>query len=255
MGGKNNKRRKGDDARNRKWKSEEQSIRDFQRRAPAIKAALRKQGIELPFYDYLDSYPDEFRRIAAYAKAMYPRLLGVHEVERSVYEHIENHWRDFGYEHLRQVFFNIDDAESEYLKRNKEANINGSMITFRDEHDGIHCAIVICKSVSCSFEHSFYKYVVKIPALCHEIGHVHDLEHGSNFDVENEKLDVIEAEVSANLFALNLLAERNLQQSYNILANAMREAAGQTGYLGQVATKVVERMPRHEFIDWQKLVG
>ena len=74
--------------RQRQWEEEDKTIRDLRAKAPYIKMILRGRGCVLPFYDYLDSYPDEFQRIATAAKNEHPSLIGIHEVDDQHFRHI-----------------------------------------------------------------------------------------------------------------------------------------------------------------------
>jgi hypothetical protein len=53
--------------RQAQWEKEKAQIDDMRRNAPEVKRALRRVGCDLPFYDYLDSYSEEFARIMAWA--------------------------------------------------------------------------------------------------------------------------------------------------------------------------------------------
>ena len=161
-------------------------------------------------------------------------------------------WKDLGYGDWSQLFFNTDEEINDYGLKDPSANLCGSVTTFRDADQQVHTVILIRKSFKASFVHGELKYSVKIPALLHEIGHVHDIENGINFDLRNKTLKVIDAEVFANLYALDKLAQRQLRQSYLMLANALREAAGQDGYLGDVGKQVIDSLPDHKLIDWQQ---
>ena len=62
--------------------------------------------------------------------------------------------------------------------------------------------------------------------------------------------NVIEAEAFANLFALEKLAERQIVQSYNLLANALRDASAKDKLAGEVARRVIERLPARNLVMW-----
>lgn len=49
-----------------------------------------------------------------------------------------------------------------------------------------------------------------IAMLAHEFGHIDDLHHGLNFNVERETIDLLGAEVHAERFAMDLLENRGL---------------------------------------------
>lgn len=230
-----------------KWEEENRSIKSFQAQAPKLKRFLRTKGCNLPFYDFLDSYTAEFERIVVEAKNSYPSLVGVHDVENSVYRNTD--WSALGYGDYQQIFFYTDDEIADYGTHDAKANLCGHTSAFLDREQNLRTVIIIRKTVK-DFEHRELKYVIKIAALLHEVGHVHDIEHGVNFDVQAKTTNIIEAEAFANLFALDRLAERQLVQSYNLLANALRDATEADGYLGEVARRVVQRLPQHKLVVW-----
>ena len=94
------------------------------------------KGCNLPFYDYLDSYSDEFRRIIETALIQHPSLLGVHEVADDLfYASYEEQWKELGYDHLEQVFFSFDDEYEDYLQRHTSKNsatLEGCATAFLD---------------------------------------------------------------------------------------------------------------------------
>ena len=78
-----------------KWEAENASVQDFWAKADRVKAHVRAQGCNLPFFDFLDSYEEEFRRVVAWAKNTFPSLHGVFEVSAELLAD------DAGYQHLR----------------------------------------------------------------------------------------------------------------------------------------------------------
>lgn len=242
-------------AKDRQWENENRSLQTARRKARHIKATLRRSGFSLPFYDYLDSYEEEFHRIAEWAKAEYPSLLKVHEVEDHIFERPEDHLAPLGYGHLKQIFFNIDNNLSEYGQQSADANISGVMIAFHDWSGAVRSVILLKKSIKTSVQLRELKYAFKIPALCHEIGHVRDLEQGVNFDLKTPTMDVLGAEVFAHLCAFEIMAKRSLRQSFNVLLDALKDAAPkEDGYLSKVAALVLERMPEYTLPDWQEVL-
>jgi hypothetical protein len=153
------------------------------------------------------------------------------------------------------VFFTIGDEFEDCGKRSLDANLAGHATAFRNSAAGIQTVIIIKRAIRTSFRHAHLKYALKIASLCHEIGHVQDIEQRTNFKIDPPSLDIIEAEVYAHLFALDMLAKRGLRMSYTLLADGLRDATGTDGYLGRVATAVVERMPECTFPDWQSLIS
>jgi hypothetical protein len=239
------------DKKQRQWQREDESIRNFRAKAPYIKAILRGRGCTLPFYDYLDSYADEFQRIADAARVEHPSLLGVHEVDDPIFAENEKNWSKLGYGDLQQIFFGFDKEVPDYGTGPLNANMCGSMTAFLDNDGTLRSVILIQQSVKGSAQHRELKYALKIASLLHEIGHVQDLEQGLNFDVPARRFRVIEAEVIAHLFALEQLAKRNLAKSFEMLANGLRDAIPKGGYISEVAERVLERLPSFQLVDWQ----
>ncbi|MEX1028158.1 MAG: hypothetical protein WD049_09165 [Candidatus Paceibacterota bacterium] len=238
--------------RNRKWRQEKATIKEFRAKAPHMKALLRSRGCDLPFYDYLDSYSEEFHRTVEAAKAAYPSLLGVHEVDDQTFAAETQEWSQFGYSDLEQVFFKIEDTFADYGSSPLDANLCGSMSAFHDSAGNVRSVILIRRSVQTSVQHHELKYAFKIISLVHEIGHVEDLERGINFDVPSRHLDVIAAEAYAHLFALERLARRNLVQSFNTLVDGLRDSVSADGYISKVAQQVLERLPEYQLTHWQE---
>lgn len=231
------------------WRKEEKLLQECKRRAPYIKKLMRNRGCDLPFYDLLDSYPEEFRRIVEWAKLEYPSLLSVLEVEDTVFARPQDHWDELGCGKLTQVFFgdnNLADYESGVTK----ARYAGVMAGLHDENKNLRTIVLIRRSVKGIYYHRELKYILKIVSLCHELGHVHDAERGINLKVGCGPVDLIEAEVFANLFALDLLAKRGLRSSFNVLANNFKSGVSQPGSFGEISKAVVAKMPVCSLPDW-----
>jgi hypothetical protein len=226
-----------------KWEREDKQIKEYRAKAPYLKSFLRGRGCVLPFYDFLDSYEDEFHRIADAAKAEHPSLLGVHEVDdQSYFEDVLN-WSKLGYGHLNQVFFDIEDSVPGYGRKGTDATMCGCMSTFLDADQNVRTVILIRQTVKIALQHREFKYAFKIASLLHEIGHVHDLENEINFDLSAKRLNLIEAEVFANLFCLEQLAKRCFVHSFRTVESALRDAisqvltAVQNGGAGEVSRR------------------
>ena len=204
---------------------------------------------------FLDSYADEFQQIATAATKEHPSLIGIHEVDDRTFATAENDWSQLGCGDLQQVFFNIEGDLSDYGAASPDANLCGSMSAFLDSDQNLRSIILICQTVKGTFQHRELKYALKLASLLHEIGHVQDLEKGLHFDVPTRRFDVIEAEVFAHLFALEQMAQRNLRQSFNTLVDGLRDTIPKGGYGGEVAQKVLERLPAYQLIDWQPVLS
>lgn len=248
------KKKQQEQARKRvRWKKEDDEIKDFRRKAPHMKKYLQGRGCILPFYDYLDSYADEFERIVGVARKEFPSLLGIHEVDDETY--FKDKWSQLGYENIQQIFFGIDDKYADYGTAVGKSNLCGSMIAFHDSNQEVRTLVLIRQKVEISAEHREYKYALKIIALFHELGHIHDLERRINFGVEERRLDLIEAEVYAHLYCIEHLARRNLIQSFNMLVDGLQAAIPKGGYIAEVANKVLERLPNYGLVEWQTVLS
>lgn len=233
------------------WKRENEQLRDFRRKAPYYKTILQGRGCVLPFYDFLDSYADEFQRIVDHAKQEYGSLVDVHEVDEHIFDDSDRNWSNLGYGDFDQIFFEVGDEAPDYGSHSRDANLAGSMTAFLDAKQELQSVILIRRTVKTHVQHRELKYAFKIASLLHELGHVQDLEQGINFDVPAKRMDIIEAEVFANLFALEQMAQRNLLQSFHMLESGLRDAVSKGGYLTKVAEKVLEKLPEYEMKEWQ----
>lgn len=223
----------------------------IQAKAPYIKSILRNRGCDLPFYDYLDSYREEFERTARQAISEHDSLMGVYEVDDAVYSNPERDWGQFGHGELEQIYFDIGEEFADYGKSlGKQANLCGCMSVFLDSEGEVKTLILIRRSVPGTSVSSDQKYAFKIAALLHEIGHVTDVENAINFEIDCRRFDVVEAEVYANLYCLDRLAERSLVVSYSMLHDALQDAANRSGYMASIGAEVIRRVRDYSFTDW-----
>ncbi len=250
---KNNKKDKERKRRQDEWEKDDKVFKRFREQAPYIKRLLNARGCTLPFYDLLDSYPEEFQRIAKDAKEKYSSLVGVYEVDDTIYYGHDYSCVGCG-EYQKITFTANNDNIEDYGKVCDDANLNGTTTAFLDSEQRVRTVILIRKTVKNFREHKEGKYVPKIASLCHEIGHVHDIQNGINFKVMCKQVDIIEAEVFAHLFALETMAKRQLRQSFLVLENGLRKVLGAKGYLGEVARKVIDRLPEHRLVEWQAIM-
>jgi hypothetical protein len=191
-------------ARQAQWEKENADIENRWQLAPAAKAALRRQGCVLPFYDYLDSFETEFANLVAWGKAEFRTLHAVFEVAATE----PNEDRSWMRLHLpadwTQIRFDFDgEVADSYVAPDKSANLRGSTIGFWDVAGHLHTVVQVLKNPECQWVHREYRYGLKIPILLHEFGHVMDYEYRINIDVAARTGDLIEAEVYANVFALD----------------------------------------------------
>lgn len=221
---------------------------EFHRKGVYIKRVYRQRGVDLPFYDYYDSYYDEFARVVSQAKAAYRSLMDVVELEDRDYFEADRSALAPG---MDQIFWHTEQEQNGYGtgSGSDESNINGYTNAFRDRDGRVRTLVVIRKSIPNSKPHREFKYILKLVALLHELGHVHDMEQQINFDHAAKTFDVIEAEVFAHLYSLRRMAEQNYYQCYTMLVDALKRYTTATNYLRDVATLTLERMPDYRLID------
>jgi len=165
-------------------------------------------------------------------------LIGVHEIDRDIFEDLDANWGELGYSDLTQIHFDIGAVANDYDSRIAEANLRGSTTAFVDADGQLRSVIVLYKNIKTTSQHGKLKYVLKIASLLHEIGHVEDLEKGINFDVENAGLDIIEAEIFAHLWALERMAKSGYCQSYDVLLGGLKDAINDKGYRGNYTAQL-----------------
>lgn len=236
----------------RRWEAQNKNINDFKVVAPHMKRLLRAWGCDLPFYDFLDSYAEKFQQLGNEALAKHRSLRAINEVDDATYR--SRDWSKLGYGDLRQARIHIDDKyDGDYGLFEKNANLCGAAAIFHDAEGRLITGVIIRQTVKGWLEHREFKYVTKNVALLHEIGHVHDIENGINFHVEGDdvRVDIIEAEVFANLFALEKLAEAHLRQSYVMMVDALQKHTKKPGFISEVCKLVLERLPQRQLVDWQ----
>jgi hypothetical protein len=225
------------------------TVLDFRKKAPLLKPYLPKVGCDLPFYDFLDSYEEEFAKTVTAAMKNLPTLLGVHEVELSEFESTD--WSLFGCDPKQQIVFSVDDQFASYGKGNPKANVRGSAAYFLDGTSDFRSVVLIPRNPKCTVEYKDLKYAIKIATLMHELGHIHDAEHRTNIDPIASRFDIIEAEAYANCAALDGLAERCMSNTYDSFYEAMEGLAASGGYEAEVGRLVLERHSRCQIPKWQ----
>jgi len=235
----------------RQWEKESAEIVARWRRAPHVKAALREKGCVLPFYDTLDSYETEFKRLVTWAKTEFRSLHAVFEASPAELED-EGDWVQIGLPaDWVQVRFQCDDElASSYSVRDTTANLRGATTGFHDADGGFHTIIQVVKKLECQWQHKEYKYALKLPVLLHEIGHCKDFEEKINFDRDSRKAEILEGEVYANLFALNQCFRRAYYMSGGMFLDSLTAYKDATDYRGEVVRRVLERFEKPTYREW-----
>jgi len=252
---KKNQKDRGKQLSQRQWELENAEVLSFRRKAPYMKMILRSRGCDLPFYDFLDPYETEFAKLVDEFSALLPTLIGVYEVAQDELDSTD--WGRFGgASDWQQVFYRSDDETGTYGKEDKKANVRGRAVTLRDAGGGIHTLVRIYRNVKCRSRHKDLKYVLKIPALLHELGHVIDIEKRINFDPDQESCRVVDAEVFANRYALEQCVERGYRQSLVTWLDSWREYLGAKDYRGEVARRTLDGAPSEsDVVDWNTLLS
>lgn len=146
--------------RQRQWRQEKDRIVDLWSKAPQVKAALNAMGCLLPFYEGLDSYETEFKKVIAWAKTTFRSLHEVFEVDDRLVDDDSN-WTQFGLPlDWTQVMFDCDDPlAASYTARDHQANMRANAVGFHDASGGFHTIIRILKNPTFEHvEHHEYKY-------------------------------------------------------------------------------------------------
>lgn len=214
---------------------------DPKRSPPWLKAYLKAKGCDLPFYDYLDSYEEEFQRIVALAKAEFPSLVHVRVINR---DDGRCHWSAAERDGLTEIVFDGDEPDEAL------GFVSGRTECFADDQGVLRTLVWIVPSSNLSVQPNEAKYLFSIAPLLHEIGHVRDIERGIHFNIAAKTMSPVGADVSAHLFALETMAHRGLRQPYEIHLHGLNHAAAKDGNLAEVARRVLHRLPKRRLINW-----
>jgi hypothetical protein len=237
--------------RQAKHRSERRSVEQLRQHASRLKPILRDLGADLPFYDLLDSYETVFTDLVDEGKQRYRSLAGIHEVDGRTFE--ETDWSLFGLEPANHVQFTFDEQFAGYGSKGADtANVRGAASFFRQADGGFRSIILIPHSPRTEIQHRDLRYVLKIAALTHELGHIDDAESRLHIDPLAGRFDLIEAEAYANCYALDLMANRALRQSYTMLHDAIADKVDDSGYEGEIARRVMHEHGTRDIPDWQE---
>lgn len=216
-------------------------VNDPKRSAPLLKAYLKAKGCDLPFYDYLDSYEEEFQRIVALAKAECPSLVHVRVTNR---DDGGCDWSAAESDGLTEIVFDGDEPDEAL------GFVCGRTGCFADDRGVLRTFVRIAIPANLSVQPNEAKHLFSIAPLLHEIGHVRDIERGIHFNIAAKTMSPVDADVSAHLFALETLADRGLRQPHDIHLHALNHAAAKDGKLAEVARRVLHRLPKRRLINW-----
>lgn len=231
------------------WERENKQLREIRSNVLEKKAALKAKGCFLPFYDFLDSYEDEFKKVVAWARTEFRSL---HDVFELLPDEMDNDWKRLGLPgDWQQIFFKCDDEHAaSYNDDDPNANLRGGAVGFLDFNNNLHTIIQVIKNPQFGKKHKEHKYAFKIPILFHEVGHVKDYEEKINFNHETKTADLIEAEVFAHLFALKECYQRAYYISGDSWLASLMKHKDHTDYRGEVVRRVIERFEKPAFMPW-----
>ena len=234
------------------WEKEAAQITFNQRFASRMKRDLRAKGCVLPFFEMMDSSEEEFHRVVEWAKSEFQTLHGVFEVDEAILDGSPDRHKLQVPEGWQQVIYQCEDEDlaRSYKATDTPANIRGAATEFLDETGGVHTVIEVIRNPSCSFEHKEHKYNFKLPALLHEIGHVKDYEQQINFNRATRHIDLVEAEVYANVYALEGCFRRAYFTSGEMYFEALVKHKDDSGYLGEVVRRVLQRFQMPTYRKW-----
>jgi hypothetical protein len=222
-------------ALNQQWAEEEAIIQAHRQNASHNKAAARAAGYALPFFDYLDSFTDEFNRVVQRAKREFsPYLFDVIETDGEML--VRSSWDEFRIPASWKpvVYY----AERPTESSTEPTTIYGVVHTFRTPENERRLLVLILKSIKTNVVYTELKYGLKIAFLLHELGHVRDIIDGRHFDPDNGVADPLNAEVSANCYALDQCRKNGYAMTFANFVTALR--SDMTGFRGEVARKTFE---------------
>lgn len=237
------------EARKREFQQAKSDIESIRRMRPMFKELMKIRGIDVGFLYLLDSYESKFHSLVESAIESSPSLFAV--VER-----FENGQQIPKFDKEWPVIsFDTEDGYAEYQEGDKlsgtEVELSGSMRVYTDERGEYRTVIFIDNPKTVHREN---KYMMKIAILLHEVGHVIDFDQRGNFDMENNVLNGLEAEVFANLHAFTALAEHNIIPALETAMKALKKHESRQTFLGEIARKVFDRMPVIETFDWNNMI-
>lgn len=218
-----------------------------------MKERLRRLGCTLTFFDFLDSYAEEFKKIVDWGKERFPSLGGVYEVDDKTLDDNLN-WRAFAEPNgWTYVTIEVDDATgASYTAPDMSANMRGSTTVFRDPGGNLKTVVQVGKNPKFELVHPEHKYAMKIATLLHEFGHVDDIEKKINLDYDRRTGDIIEAEVYANLFALEICYQRGYFATADTIVSTYTKYKDLNEYRGEVARRLLERFKPPVVKRWQE---
>lgn len=250
------KKRKEKSNRNAQWEREKADFDSWRENASEKKARARRNGYTLPFFDYLDSYQEEYKKIGERAKKEFaPHLFDVIETDETIV--VRTSWTEFGipadWQHLVYHAEEPQPNEVKHTAPTEMKTVFGVVHTFRTPSNELRLLALMKKTVQTNVKYSELKYAGRIGILLHEIGHVRDIIQGRFFNHETGVAEPLNAEVSANCYALEQCRKCGYQMSCDNFVTALRNDT--TGFRGEVARKTFETCDMTRPQSWLDFMG
>jgi hypothetical protein len=202
-------------------------------------------SVDRKFDHERDTYKEEFGRLCQLGKKVFPSLLNVHEVHDSALEVTD--FAALGYPGYKPFVFEEDAAIPDYGTVPGDFKNGHGMVCYLEKDDSVRAVVLISRKVQFGCESTEeQRYAFKCLLLLHEFGHIDDMEKGINFDCKARTIRLMESEVYAELFMIDMLLKRNLTVAYRLKMRFMEKQLAQPGYITDVAKLTLARMPKHK---------
>lgn len=146
-------------------------------------------------------------------------------------------------------FNNIKGWASYYI----QGGVYKSVIFVMDNPDyEIDGVIDVCDEDEEEIE---FKFLLKYLALIHELGHIDDFNKGINFNLSERKINLIEAEAYADVFALKLLKDKKslfLQYAKKIMSKGILDRSFKEGFYSEVHNHIKKEILESELREWSR---
>src|SRR5689334_16298312 len=137
--------KRGPDWRKREHDRLQAKFAKLAEQGPFVKRVLKRRGIDLPFYEFYDSYAGEYAKLVERAPGEFPSLIGVFEVEDDVYYSTDQAHHPAGLKHI--MWHCPGDADGYGVSRDSDSNVNGFVDAFHNPEGELKTRIMLRKSV------------------------------------------------------------------------------------------------------------
>lgn len=236
------RRRQLDAAKSRRDNFETEKIKE------TLRKGLANVGCDLPFYEGLDSFKIEFEKHLTKGSKLFPNLEETYIVSESQYDdetwnpHVDPTWTLVLFEGLKG-----DGSYGKASSSESKGNLRGYCSFYSSCEKRISAVIVLANQIKVDDDSLDIEsgYARMLTALLHEYGHLNDAEKKINIDPETLRFDLVAAEAYANCYALDRLADLSMYLAYQMLLEALEEASGLPGDVGDIGRLVVKNhVPR-----------